>query len=90
MINSRMECPEATKMPVYQPRRGAWLTIAAETGPGETTAPIPTLNENSKTANRDEAGSMNLVQGESPDFTTYDKIAGVELAPNQAKPGKPV
>jgi hypothetical protein len=54
--SSSATCPVAINGPTRQPRRGAWDTIAAVTGPGDTTAPIEIANANMKIAMGVEVG----------------------------------
>jgi hypothetical protein len=54
IASSMKECPVAIKGPTIQPRRGDWLTIAADTGPGDTTAPIPRRKDVTKRACRED------------------------------------
>jgi hypothetical protein len=56
IANSITEWPVAINGPTTQPRRGAWLTIAVVTGPGDTTAPNPVKKEKMKTAVSEDVG----------------------------------
>jgi hypothetical protein len=56
MRSSISEWPPEISGPVRQPWRGASETIAAVTGPGETTAPKETAKEKTNTARREVAG----------------------------------
>jgi hypothetical protein len=58
ITNSEKECPAATIGPTSHPRRGAWLTIAVDTGPGEITAAMEIVNENTNTASKELVSSI--------------------------------
>jgi hypothetical protein len=55
-INSSKTCPVATRGPTFHPFRGVSERIAADTGPGETTAPMETAKARTKIAGSEESG----------------------------------
>jgi hypothetical protein len=58
MISSIKECPVATSGPTVQPRLGAWLTMAVETGPGVATATSAAKKEKAKMAKKEVFGNI--------------------------------
>lgn len=73
ITSSNMECPVATSGPTIQPCRADWLTMAVETGPGETTAGIANEKENMNIPARDNGSIIS-------DFTTLGIFGLLELA----------
>jgi hypothetical protein len=53
-INSSNTWPVATSGPTFHPLRGLSEIIAADTGPGDTTAPMETANAKVKIASKEE------------------------------------